>query len=222
MRADMKDVIIDTVRRGGYDSVIRTQISGKTIDELDALPERQGMRRRYNGWGLELADRISPLVKFLRVNVGRPWDKVFSEICEHADARSLRGKHLREHVEFEVDTWRERLVKKDQRWPRWRHFYVDAKGFLREDTEHHRWQRKPQYDPDKCQIGDRRFERINACWFEVWYIKKEKAHQRWDFIKQANVVEYSMVEVVERKRQLGKKQLRDLGLSNDPDFEWWK
>lgn len=222
MRADMKDVIIDTGRRGSYDREIKVQIKGKNIDELEALPEQQGMRRRYDGWGPEFADRISPLIKFLRANVGRLWDKVFSEICEHADARSLRGKHLREHVEFEVDTWSERLAKANQRWPRWRRFYVDAEGILREDDDYRRWRRKPQYDPDKCQIGDRFFERVNGCWFEVWYTKEQTPKQRWDWVKQTNIVEYYWIDVVSKKRQLGKKDLKTLGLSNDPDFKWWE
>ncbi len=224
MRRDMKDVIIDTGRTGkDWDSISRTRMNGKSIDELDNLPQQEGIKRRLtDSWNIQLADRIAPLVKFLRANVGRPWDKVFSEICEHADARSLRGKHLREHVEFEVDTWSERLAKNDKRWPRSSRFYVDAHGILREDTNRRYYQQKPNYDPDVCVLGDRHFERINACWFEVWYVKEKRPFQRWDFIKRTNIVEYSLVEVVSRKRQLGKKQLRDLGLSNDPNFKWWK
>ena len=217
MREDMKDVIIDTGRTGkDYDDVAKVQIRGKSIDELDGLPEQEGIKKRLKGgWGAQLADRIEPLVKFLRTNVGRPWDKVFSEICEHADPRSLRGKHLREHVEMEVDTWTERLAKSDEHWPRWRHFYVDAKGFLREDNDDSRYRHKPKIDPDKCQIGDRRFERVNGCWFETWYIKESVPHRRWDFGQQKHIVEYSWIDVVDRKRQLSKKDLRDLKLINE-------
>ena len=224
MRADMKDVIIDTGRTGkDYDDVAKVQITGKSIDELDDLPEQEGIKKRLKGgWGAQLADRIEPLRKFLRANVGRPWDKVFSEICEHADLRSLRGKHLREHVDSEVDTWNKRQSKLQARWSRARAFYADEHGILREDTEWRRYRYKPKIDPDRCVIGDRRFERINGCWFEAWYIKEEVARQEWNYFSQTNRTVYSMVEVVDKKRQLSKNELRDLHLSNSPDFKWWE
>ena len=223
MRADMKDVIIDTGRRGkGYDSLEKTQRSDQSIDELDSLPERQGMKKRVRGWGAEFGDRINPLRRWLHKNVGRPWDKVFSEFCEFADSRNIRGRHLHEHLWMEVDTWNEREALLGSRWRRASGFYIDKKGFLRGTLEWRKSQREPNRDPDKCQIGERRFERINNCWFEAWYVQEERPHKRWDFMKQANVVEYFLVDVVDRKRQLSKKALRKLGLSNDPDFKWWK
>jgi hypothetical protein len=51
-------------------------------------------------------------------NVGRPWDDVYSELCQQADARSFVGHELRKAVEWMVET----------------NCYFDADGTLR---DHH-------------------------------------------------------------------------------------
>jgi hypothetical protein len=92
MRADMKDVIVTPGRYGKYDGAHKTQPTND-VDKLDNLPEREGMMKRWREgrWGWSFGDHISPLRGFLRKNVGRPWDKVYSEFCEHADPRGVRG-----------------------------------------------------------------------------------------------------------------------------------
>ncbi len=50
-----------------------------------------------------LADRLSPLRKYLRAQVGRPWNKVWSEICADLSPRSTMHEHLRDHVLREVE-----------------------------------------------------------------------------------------------------------------------
>lgn len=45
---------------------------------------------------------LGPLWKFLRGNVGRPWDKVYSELSEHLDKRKTTGLHVFDHIEQEV------------------------------------------------------------------------------------------------------------------------
>jgi len=100
---------------------------------------------------------------------------------------------------------------------------VDRHGILRRDEERRRWRyRRPTPDPDKFKIGDRNFERINHCWFEVWYEYENKGRRVWNYWLQRHEIEYSIVEVRVRQRQLSKKELRDLDLSNDPDFKWWE
>lgn len=211
MRADMKDLIIDTSRRK-YGSKRKSSVQGMSLDQMEDLPDKAGIRRNHTDWGPELTDRLGPLWAFLQKNVGRPWDKVFSEICEHADVRCVRGKHLREHVEQYV----EGSGGQDHRY--YRHlgpFWVDDGGILRFEG-YRRWQRsEPRHDPDKYKIGDRHFDRIKGCWFEVWYEKEEKARNRWNRLLSRQEVEYYYIDVKTRQRQLSKKELRDLGLTNE-------
>jgi len=46
---------------------------------------------------------IGPLQRFLHSNVGRPWDDVYSEMKQSLDSRKVTGRHIFEHVEWEVE-----------------------------------------------------------------------------------------------------------------------
>jgi len=49
--------------------------------------------------GAEEPQRLSgALRRYLEKQVGRPWDKVYSEICQDVGARSTMHRHLRQHV----------------------------------------------------------------------------------------------------------------------------
>jgi len=74
-------------------------------------------------------DRLGPLVRWLRRQTGRPWNKVHQELSERYDTRSLKGWHLRDHLRIEVER-----TPDDARWGR-RTFTVDAHGILRENRE---------------------------------------------------------------------------------------
>lgn len=49
-------------------------------------------------------ENLNPLRRFLLKNIGRPWDKVYSEICEHIKLNSTVQRHILEHLEMDVDT----------------------------------------------------------------------------------------------------------------------
>jgi hypothetical protein len=66
---------------------------------LEDLPSKQGVRQRYNGSDLrELNENLAPLKRFLRKQVGRPWNKVYSEISERLRSTSAVQQHVRDHV----------------------------------------------------------------------------------------------------------------------------
>lgn len=61
---------------------------------------RESMKQRYN-WhyqGKEFSENLSPLYGILQKNVGKFWDKVYSEICAVADRRSVVGNHIFQHL----------------------------------------------------------------------------------------------------------------------------
>jgi len=43
-------------------------------------------------------ENLNPLKNFLRVNVGRPWDKIYSDICSAFDKRKVVNNHILEHL----------------------------------------------------------------------------------------------------------------------------
>lgn len=220
MREDLKDVIVDASR--SKDGEKRTNsLIGLSEEQIDALPEKQGIRRNHTGWGFQFGDRLNPLYGFLKKNVGRPWGDVFSEICEHADARNVRGRHLREHVYSYVAG----SGGQEGGSFRWRHwdFYIDDDGLLCYNDWRRKWRSADRkQDPDNCKIGNNAYGRINGCWFQIWYESVEKSRERWNYLLNRKEIEYYSEEVRVRQKQLARKELRRLGFSNDPNFKWWE
>jgi len=208
MRKDMKRVIIECTRRydeWGLKRRATFRINTK-CEDMEDLPAREPMRTRRTK---SFNDRLAPMYGFLYKNVGRPWNDVWSEICEHADARSVDGWHLREHILSAVDTTGE---LHDRPW-RWKDLYVDSDGILRCDhNTHSKWRRqrirrhRDAKRRNEFKLGGRTYKKVNGFWYET-VIVKQKA---WD-----PVYEQSFIEVRERKIQLNRKRLRDLGLKND-------
>jgi len=52
---------------------------------------RSGCTRFFN-------EHLGPLRRFLDTNVGRPWDRVYSEICQHVDRGNVVQKHILTHL----------------------------------------------------------------------------------------------------------------------------
>lgn len=101
MRRDFQKVIVERPRRGG--SWIRKQARLKRLAvslAQDEFADGGGVARGRRD--KEFTDLLNPLRRFLDKNVGRPWNKVYSEICEVADRRSLAGWHLLDHAKYYV------------------------------------------------------------------------------------------------------------------------
>src|SRR6185437_7346824 len=81
MRSDMYKVIVERPRSGK-----RTRPAALRLrNDLDG-PMRLGMRACYDY--LDLNENLQPLRRYLRAQLGRPWDKVYSEICARIDRRN--------------------------------------------------------------------------------------------------------------------------------------
>lgn len=104
MRKDMYKVIVERPRRGGgYRSEMPMPV------DLDDSPKQEGLKRRHRSrkW---LNENLRPLERYLASQVGRPWDKVYSEICAGIDRRNTVQQHIHQHLEDFVAT---RLVRVD-------------------------------------------------------------------------------------------------------------
>ena len=101
MRADMKKVVTERPRsnaRYAYSDYRHADNHG----DFDNLPSHQGMRRPYSD-SKQFSDLIGPLRGYLRGCVGRPWNDVWSEICQVVKSGNTVDRHLRSHVMFEVE-----------------------------------------------------------------------------------------------------------------------
>jgi hypothetical protein len=105
MRADMAKVIVERPRKKGC-SFKKPKGYQRRLCRYgeDGPPCHEGIKRRW-GHGLKyLNEHLGPLRRYLDKQVGRPWDKVFSEICAHIDRSSAVQDHVRDHVEDYVVT----------------------------------------------------------------------------------------------------------------------
>jgi len=163
MRKDMKDVIVNTGRQGGgWGKKLYNRAYLRDHDP-DDLPIRLPIaRRRQYSDPKSLGDRIAPLRAFLDKQVGRPWADVWHEVCENADARTIRGFHLRQHVWIEVAR---------NKWG-YGGLFIDDDGTLQRAKEltraeqRRRWHKfKPTEKLQYKDEPDRYYEKIEGIWY---------------------------------------------------------
>ena len=97
----MKNVIV-TPGRGGPKKTPRNYRKAKA--NMESLPKKEGMRKPHDEYNRKSPIYLlNPLYRFLEKNIGRHWDKIYSDICRSADSRTLLGKRLRDQVHWAVE-----------------------------------------------------------------------------------------------------------------------
>src|ERR1043166_2495176 len=98
---DMAKVIVEGSRHGG-DGGKSVPVKGWYKNAgLDDLPAKEGIRRPYGFSRKELNENIEPLRRYLRRQVGRPWNDVYSEISQHLRPTNAVQQHVRDHLRWE-------------------------------------------------------------------------------------------------------------------------
>src|SRR6185437_6639175 len=133
MRQDMYKVIVERPRTGkrAHPAALRLR------DDLDG-PTRLGMRAGYGF--LDLNENLQPLRRYLQAQIGRPWDKVYSEICARIDRRNTVQQHIHQHIDdfiaIKVREKEGKLIAVSRGNPRelwYEELYVDPRtGIIRE------------------------------------------------------------------------------------------
>jgi hypothetical protein len=131
-------------------------------DENDhlSLPKMESMsgNRKHGYNSKEFSDLIGPVKRWLRKQVGRRWDDIWSEICQQFSGDSVQGSHIRDHFQWEVWT-------KDSNYPFRGGLYVDDEGILQYHQNKARkrykdWENKQvKYTPIQCK-------NIDGVWYE--------------------------------------------------------
>lgn len=108
MRADMAKVIVERPRFGsrlpsrkkGYRKML--QLMG------DQLPAREPMLGHWGGKERSFNEHLGPMRRYLRSQIGRPWNKVHQDLCEYVSFDCVVQKHVLTHV----DDYVQRLVSR--------------------------------------------------------------------------------------------------------------
>lgn len=132
MRDDFHKVIIERPRWGSRRPNLKTRLSLSGYDP-DANHDYPTYTGRPKEPSKSFSDRLGPLRRLLRSQVGRPWAKVEGEIRRAFDTRTVIGRHLLDHalrmIERNVRILDGRPVRLDG-YPVFRDFYVHPRTGL--------------------------------------------------------------------------------------------
>ena len=104
MRSDMSKVIVERPRWSGHGcgESPRGHLKNRWCKDPESAPHKEPIGRSYRQ--KHLNENLQPLVRFLRKHVGRPWDKVRSEISAQISCASAVQKHVLDHLKDFVRT----------------------------------------------------------------------------------------------------------------------
>ena len=227
MRADMHKVVVERPRHG---SRRKNRKWGQRLPVLqesdyDDQPKfvSSGRRRQYGSRCKWLSDLLGPLERFLHSNVGRPWNKVYSELRCGLDPRKVTGQHIFDHLETMVETncWigQDRKVYSHS----WRYgvdgFYVHPNtGLLcfrqRESVRQRKKERLLRQTIDEVKIDCcRSYRLIDDLWYSVAYeyvdVERGTVRSCWDVVDRRDVkLNWGRRRIAVSKRQCNSDEVR--------------
>ena len=101
MRRDIDKVIFERAKSGRTWASKTPRANPVLLDPSGDQFNERSNQVRLNRQKLRNS-HFNALERFLVRNVGRPWDKVYAEICASADARSFLKAEVRGYVEYVV------------------------------------------------------------------------------------------------------------------------
>ena len=156
MRKDMSKVIVERPRRGRGRVGLKPGRSRVLADDEGEPLRAKGGREPVKTKGIKtksLNENLNPLKRYLAANVGRPWNKVYSDISEHLKPTSTVQQHVRDHVEDFVATKTRMRAGEVVVTPRWGgeralredfslYFVHPRTGLLKANPHYRRWNRR--------------------------------------------------------------------------------
>ena len=98
----LSEIVIERPRGGMRISAKKLKGYRKELNQITQSATEDGLLRPYliksreqSKW---LSDHLGPLRRLLRSQVGRPWDEVYSRLCQDLNPRTLAGEHVIDHL----------------------------------------------------------------------------------------------------------------------------
>ncbi len=242
MRKDMSKVIVERPRVGRAAAGLRPGRTRTLVDDDGEPIKAKGARepkvreqktKYFN-------ETLSPLKRYLASNVGRPWDKVYSEISEHLKPTSTVQQHVRDHLQDFVATktrTRAGVIMATNRWGGEKAlsdhhclYYVHPRTKLLRKNEHYqragaRWRaaqiKEAAERAKRMRVIDEKTQLhlFDNAWWEVKLARVPPNGQYVDVVKRAKLSTmggeklYARHDVYARdKRQLSKAEIKTLKL----------
>lgn len=228
MRADMAKVIVERPRLGGGLRRPKGIRKRERLAFAGMVSNYEGIRRPWRGgYRKMLNEHLGPLRRYLQSQVGRPWNKVHSEISQHLRLDSAVQSHVLDHLDDFVE---KRVMFRDGELccgsgygtgrPLTAPFYVCPQtGLLRANRLQPWNKRKKANLPEYLQIEQhRQWRQVEGIWYEVTLepITAETLSRR-DVVLKAVVGQFQRNEAEEmygasvfatNKRQLNKREIK--------------
>lgn len=188
MRSDMAKVITERPR---YGYRLRSKKTAKTLSKNeisiavefeDKFPRRVPSRRHDK----EFTDLINPLERYLRKQVGRSWNDVYSELSQHLDRRSITGQHIWTHVKGLVEIHTEFVGH--QVWskppfpgPVSGLYVYPVTGMLCWSSTRRFPKYRPESDPNVIKLDElNQLHRFTGIWYLVAFEKRLETEVTWE------------------------------------------
>lgn len=211
MRKDMGKVITERERRGSSLPSLKTGLSIRWNGHEGDYHYDQKASMSWNRLFIrkEFTDVLSPLYRWLDKQVGRPWSKVYSEICANLDKRKVTHVHVLDHLFQRIE--RNVFMGVD------RQYHARSSGFFGVNVVdglyvHPRngliLRQKPKPKIEKPEDVEEVKLTDLAAWKkikDIWYFCEYRQPT-----KEEAIIYRSKKMILVCKKQLGKKELRDL------------
>jgi hypothetical protein len=140
-------------------------------DEPKHVSSSRHRQYHYSKW---FSDVLNPVEGFLRKNVGRPWDKVYSELRSGLDVRKVTGLHIFQHLEgmIELNCFEDENGIVQSSWSHYRYGVVE--GFYV-----HPRTRLLQFAPTTSR-AERQRENLQKQEIEGFWIDRNRAYRILD------------------------------------------
>lgn len=183
MRRDMAQLLVETPR---YDSREYYRLHRRKANrDPEQAVLKQGMRRPYEN-RKSFGEYFTPLLGFLRANVGRPWDKVFSELNASLHGGGTVIQHTKMHLFNDFVITKPYFIGNKAHFPFSkysyrgpvpidRYFYVDLHGILRKAKETPQQRYVPKEPIGRRIDAESFYVQLEDVWYRVWTRELPKA-----------------------------------------------
>lgn len=229
MRPDISEVLIERPRRGGGLKYVKGEKKLLQKTDIEELPKSEKIRQKWTNtdYCKQSTDVLGPLVGWIRKQVGRNWDDVYSEIAQNMPQSSMAKSHVRDHV-FDFVTVANQVKMIDGK-PYHKQYSYKLSGNRRRDEFYvnpdtnilclvppgKRYKYTPPEKPYKWVNEDTLHHQIEDIWYEI-KVKRVKFDGRTghrdkvfnEYIYKASDCHYGKNIIGVSKRQLNKKEIK--------------
>ncbi len=180
MRSDMSKVVIEKPRAHDNWPSRKGRVKEDLLSEDSPKHEPMSLGRGTK----RQTDVLGPLVGYLRKNVGKPWDKVNSDIHEHLKMTSMAQGHILDHIDHMVvknvllvkegklevpyeSDGRARVSVSHDKWRTYGGFYVCPKSGLLKLSPVKSYKHLQNVKKPVTKIGNRTFKEKDGVWYEI-------------------------------------------------------